>query len=93
MFDEQGNFQQRLISGDALNAPWGMAIAPATYGSLGGKLLVGNFGDGRINVYELEDDRYGGLEVEHLGVIGDARGAHRHRRLVGRRFLADYGWQ
>jgi uncharacterized protein (TIGR03118 family) len=41
----------RLVSRGALNSPWGLALAPSTFGTLAGDLLVGNFGDGRINVY------------------------------------------
>jgi uncharacterized protein (TIGR03118 family) len=74
LFDEQGHFQQRLVSGGALNSPWGMAIAPATAGALAGELLVGNFGDGRINVYNLKEESYGGLRVTYKGLIGDTRG-------------------
>ena len=48
VFNLDGTFVQRLASGGLLNAPWGMAIAPATFGPLSGNLLVGNFGDGRI---------------------------------------------
>src|SRR5208282_3531151 len=40
------------ISEGNLNAPWGMALAPAGFGGLGGDLLVGNFGDGVINAYD-----------------------------------------
>jgi uncharacterized protein (TIGR03118 family) len=36
-----------------LNSPWGLALAPAGFGGLGGDLLVGNFGDGVINVFDL----------------------------------------
>jgi uncharacterized protein (TIGR03118 family) len=43
---------ERLVSRGALNSPWGLAIAPASFGSLAGDLLVGNFGDGFINVYD-----------------------------------------
>ena len=35
-----------------LNAPWGLVLAPADFGDFSGDLLVGNFGDGRINAYE-----------------------------------------
>jgi len=35
-----------------LNAPWGLALAPASFGAFGGDLLVGNFGDGTINAYD-----------------------------------------
>src|SRR6185503_1179729 len=40
-----------LISQGKLNAPWGMVQAPAGFGDFSGDLLVGNFGDGRINAY------------------------------------------
>jgi uncharacterized protein (TIGR03118 family) len=43
---------QRIASRGPLNAPWGLAFAPASWGSLAGDLLVGNFGDGRINAYD-----------------------------------------
>jgi uncharacterized protein (TIGR03118 family) len=52
-FDLNGNFLQRLVSGGALDSPWGLAIAPMGFGDLGGALLVGNFGDGHINAYNL----------------------------------------
>jgi uncharacterized protein (TIGR03118 family) len=55
VFDLDGNFLQRLAQGGHLKAPWGMAIAPANFGStLGGKLWIGNFGDGHINVFDPE---------------------------------------
>jgi uncharacterized protein (TIGR03118 family) len=52
VFDLNGNFVQRAISQGGLNAPWGMALAPSGFGSLGGSLLVANFGDGVINAYD-----------------------------------------
>lgn len=51
VFDFQGNLVSQFASAGALNAPWGMALAPAGFGSLAGDLLVGNFGDGTINVF------------------------------------------
>ena len=53
VFDTNGNLLQRLVSNGPLNAPWGIAIAPATFGAFGGALLVGNFGDGTINAFNL----------------------------------------
>ena len=41
----------------ALNAPWGLAIAPAGFGTFSGDLLVGNFGDGRIHAFDPEHPR------------------------------------
>lgn len=51
VFDANGNLLQRLISNGALDAPWGIALAPATFGSFGGDLMVGNFGNGEINAF------------------------------------------
>jgi uncharacterized protein (TIGR03118 family) len=51
VFNLDGSGGTRLITRGELNSPWGIAIAPAGFGSLGGDLLVGNFGDGHINVY------------------------------------------
>jgi uncharacterized protein (TIGR03118 family) len=50
-FDLDGNLIARVGAMGALNAPWGVALAPQGFGSLGGHLLVGNFGDGRVNVF------------------------------------------
>jgi uncharacterized protein (TIGR03118 family) len=52
VFDTNGNLIERLVKHGHLNSPWGIALAPANFGSLSGKLLIGNFGDGRINAYE-----------------------------------------
>jgi uncharacterized protein (TIGR03118 family) len=53
VFDTAGQFLARVASGEPLNAPWGLAIAPAGFGRFSGNLLVGNFGNGRINAYDL----------------------------------------
>jgi uncharacterized protein (TIGR03118 family) len=53
VFDMDGNLVKRLVgAGGALNAPWGLAMAPANFGSFSNMLLVGNFGDGKINAYD-----------------------------------------
>jgi len=50
-----GTMLRRITSDSHLNAPWGALIPPASFGSFGasGDLLVGNFGDGTINAYNL----------------------------------------
>jgi uncharacterized protein (TIGR03118 family) len=58
VFDLDGNFLQRLAEGGHLKAPWGMAIAPANFGTLAGKLWIGNFGDGHINVFDPNDGAF-----------------------------------
>lgn len=52
VYDTSGNLLKRLISRADLNSPWGLAIAPANWGGFGGDLVVGNFGDGAIHVYD-----------------------------------------
>lgn len=51
VFDSTGHKLQTLISNGPLNAPWGLTIAPASFGQFAGALLVGNFGDGKINAF------------------------------------------
>ena len=53
IYDAAGKFVKHLVStGAQLNAPWGLALAPADFGSLSNMLLVGNFGDGKINAFD-----------------------------------------
>ena len=51
VFGTDGSFQGRVFSRGMLNAPWGLAWAPAGFGKFSGDLLVGNFGNGRINAF------------------------------------------
>jgi uncharacterized protein (TIGR03118 family) len=51
-FDLNGNLLKRFASNGVLNSPWGLALAPASFGSFANDLLVGNFGDGRINAFD-----------------------------------------
>jgi uncharacterized protein (TIGR03118 family) len=52
VYSTQGNLLGRVAQHGQLNAPWGLALAPDSFGRFGGDLLVGNFGDGQINAYE-----------------------------------------
>lgn len=67
VFNTDGVLQERLITRGALNSPWGLALAPAGFGPFGGELLVGNFGDGTINAFDLTS---GAL----LGTLDDPNG-------------------
>jgi uncharacterized protein (TIGR03118 family) len=51
VYDMGGTFLHRLAAGGALNAPWGLAMAPTNFGDFSNAILVGNFGDGKINAY------------------------------------------
>jgi len=52
-FNMDGTFDKRLVSNGVLDSPWGLDIAPASFGSFAGDLLVGNFGDGTINAFNI----------------------------------------
>ncbi len=53
VFDTGGRLLRHLVAeSGALNAPWGIALAPADFGTLSNALLIGNSGDGRINAYD-----------------------------------------
>lgn len=60
IFDANGRLVRRLASRGHLNAPWGMALAPASFGVFGNQLLVANSGDGKINVYNPSTGEYRG---------------------------------
>ena len=64
IFDTSGNFVARAVTGGNLNAPWGVAFAPASFGVFSGDLLIGNFGDGKINVYDPKTYAYLGQLVD-----------------------------
>ncbi|TMH79870.1 MAG: TIGR03118 family protein [Betaproteobacteria bacterium] len=67
IFDFNGNLLKRFASGGVLNAPWGIAVAPAGFGSASGDLLIGNFGDGMIN-------RFDAASGQSLGSVSLASG-------------------
>jgi uncharacterized protein (TIGR03118 family) len=52
VYSTSGVLLMRLISRGDLNSPWGLVLAPSTFGGFGGDLLVGNFGDGTIHAYD-----------------------------------------
>ncbi len=52
VFNLDGTIAQHFAANGSLNSPWGMAIAPAGFGTLSGDILVGNFGDGHVGVYD-----------------------------------------
>jgi uncharacterized protein (TIGR03118 family) len=67
VFSSSGRLVRRIASRGPLNSPWGVAQAPTGFGAASGALLIGNFGDGRIQAYAPNSGRF-------LGQLGDARG-------------------
>jgi uncharacterized protein (TIGR03118 family) len=69
-YDTAGNLLARVAQHGQLNAPWGLAMAPASFGRFAGDLLAGNFGDGEINAYaELPNGHF-----EHRGELRGSDG-------------------
>ena len=87
VYSTSGHLLRHLIERGQLNAPWGLVLAPAGFGRFSGALLVGNFGNGRINAYDPTTGEFLGrlrhedgspIEIEGLwalrfgnGVTGD----------------------
>jgi uncharacterized protein (TIGR03118 family) len=71
VFDTDGNFQFRLASKGRLDSPWGLALAPAGFGQFGGDLLIGNFGNGHINAFNLNTREFDGTlrDANNLPII------------------------
>jgi uncharacterized protein (TIGR03118 family) len=81
-YSSNGRLLHRVASHGTLNAPWGMAIAPASWGELAGSLLVGNFGDGRINV--ISGDEHGRFDDDIDGQL--------HNSMTGKTLLIPGLW-
>jgi uncharacterized protein (TIGR03118 family) len=67
IYDTNGKLIKQLVAAGALNAPWGLALAPSDFGTLSGALLVGNFGDGTINAYEPAAGTFIGTVMDSSG--------------------------
>ena len=68
VFTNTGAFVRRLVTRGALNSPWGLALAPRSFGRFGGDLLVGNFGNGIINVYNATNGAWLGRLSQRNGL-------------------------
>ena len=58
VFDTDGRLIRRFASEGTLDSPWGLTLAPANFGTFSNALLVGNFGDGRINAFNALTGRF-----------------------------------
>jgi uncharacterized protein (TIGR03118 family) len=66
-FNSSGTFLARIATNGSLYAPWGITMAPAGFGTLGGDLLIGQFGDGQILAYNPSTDQF-------LGTLNGSNG-------------------
>jgi uncharacterized protein (TIGR03118 family) len=76
-FTPNGIFIRRIATQGVLNSPWGLDIAPAGFGQFANDLLIGNFGDGTINVYDPNNTN------AFLGTLTDGNSAIRIDGLWG----------
>jgi uncharacterized protein (TIGR03118 family) len=73
VFDTNGTFIRRLVSGGALNSPWGLALAPGDFAEFSSALLVGNSGDGHINAFDMTTGIFLGVldDVANIPIVID----------------------
>jgi uncharacterized protein (TIGR03118 family) len=67
VFNFDNRLERRLVTGGVLDGPWGMVVAPRTWGRFAGALLVGNEDGGQINAFNPRSGRF-------LGTVKDAHG-------------------
>jgi uncharacterized protein (TIGR03118 family) len=84
-FDLNGNMLERVASRGVLNSPWGLDIAPKSFGQFAGDLLVGNFGDGTIDAFDPHNGRFIGqllnsegdpLQIDGLWALANGTGSN-----------------
>jgi uncharacterized protein (TIGR03118 family) len=66
-FDLSGNMLARFAERGQLNSPWGVVQAPASFGAFAGDILIGNFGNGRINVFDSNTGEFLGKVINSKG--------------------------
>jgi len=66
VFDTDGHLLRRFASRGPLNSPWGVARASYAFGRFSGDVLIGNFGNGRINAFDSDGN--------FLGTLKDGKG-------------------
>ncbi|HTM93107.1 MAG TPA: TIGR03118 family protein [Flavisolibacter sp.] len=80
IYTTNGAFVKRFATGGTLNAPWGVAMAPLSFlnddenngKGQGPVILIGNFGDGRINAYRASDGKFmGQLSMHNMPITID----------------------
>ena len=84
VYDTGGALLGRVAQHGQLNAPWGIAQAPAGFGRFSGDLLVGNFGDGQINAYEESPN-------DHFTHRGELRGDDGQRLAIDGLWALQFG--
>jgi uncharacterized protein (TIGR03118 family) len=71
IFNPDGTFVKRFASKGELNSPWGIALAPPGFAGQSQTILIGNFGNGRINVFDMQGNHLGALKVQGQNIVID----------------------
>jgi uncharacterized protein (TIGR03118 family) len=69
IYNTDGSLEKRFASQGTLNSPWGISYAPSDFGLGNNWILIGNFGDGHINIYNSNGDYQGQLKNESGAVL------------------------
>jgi uncharacterized protein (TIGR03118 family) len=74
VYSTAGILESRFASAGQLNAPWGVAMAPAGFftdesGQGQAAILIGNFGDGRINAFSTDGRFLGQLRSHGAPIV------------------------
>ena len=72
-YSTEGQLISRIATGGALNAPWGITIAPKGWGAATGSLLIGNFGDGHINIFARHGSHFANQATGEVRVAGTGK--------------------
>jgi uncharacterized protein (TIGR03118 family) len=83
VFNTGGQLIRRFAHGSFLNSPWGVSVAPSTWGSMAGDILVGQFGDGRIDLFNtngkflgfLKNSKNKPIVIDHLWALTPGSGS------------------
>jgi uncharacterized protein (TIGR03118 family) len=67
IFNPDGTRVKRFVSNGRLDSPWAVVMAPASFGSAGGNILIGNFGDGLIGAYDATSGAFRGFLHDATG--------------------------
>jgi uncharacterized protein (TIGR03118 family) len=69
IFDLDGSFVRRFVSGDVLNAPWGLIEAPIVYGYPPGAIVIASYGSGTFDVFDINGKWYGPIRDRAQNII------------------------
>jgi len=67
VFNTAGHLLRRFAAHGTLNSPWGLALAPSDFGQFSNDMLVGDFGDGRINAFDPTSGAFLGQLTDQAG--------------------------